>query len=426
MKRKIAFISEHASPLAMLGGVDSGGQNVYVGELAKGLSNIYDIDIYTRWDNPQLPRVVQWQKGIRIIHVKAGPVSIIPKEELVSYMPAFTADMLTFIHQEGLTYKLVHANFFMSGMVAVELKKILNIPFVITFYALGYVRQLHQGKNDKFPPERIDIEKQIVKYADSIIAECPQDKKDLVDYYHAPAEKIRIIPCGFNPDEFYPMDKAAARSFLGLNQNDKILLQLGRMVPRKGVDNVIEALSKVNNNEDYKLIVVGGEQTKENEELCPEVRRLQKIAQQAGVERQVIFTGRKDRSLLKYYYAAADVFITTPWYEPFGITPLEAMACGTPVIGARVGGIKYSITDGDTGFLVPPRNPAELALKMEELLNTPGLIEQMRSRCLDRVNSLFTWKKVASMVADLYTQFNVPAIIAAPLQPSIKNKPKAA
>ena len=171
MKNKIAVISEHASPLATLGGVDSGGQNVYVAELAKHLSLAgYDLDIYTRWEDSSLPKVINWMHGIRIIHVEAGPKEPIPKEELLPLMDQFREDMLSFIRSGKIIYGLIHANFWMSGLVASQLKEILGIPFVITFHALGQVRRLHQGDNDKFPPERINVEKDIIKKADQIIA----------------------------------------------------------------------------------------------------------------------------------------------------------------------------------------------------------------------------------------------------------------
>jgi D-inositol-3-phosphate glycosyltransferase len=164
MKRKIAFISEHASPLATLGGVDSGGQNVYVGELAKHLLAVdYRVDIFTRWDDPKLPQVVSWIPGVRVIHIKAGPQQVIPKEELLEYMAEFTENMYQFMTDELHPYLLIHANFFMSALVAADLKEKLNIPFVVTFHALGEVRKLHQGDQDKFPPQRFDIEKRVVR-----------------------------------------------------------------------------------------------------------------------------------------------------------------------------------------------------------------------------------------------------------------------
>lgn len=428
MKRKIAFISEHASPLASLGGVDSGGQNVYVAELAKHLAaSGQQVDIFTRMDDPNLPKVIEWENNIRVIHVKAGPVSVVPKEELLQYMPEFKEDMVKFIELEKLNYNLIHANFFMSGLVAMWIKELLNIPFVITFHALGYVRQLHQGKSDRFPPERIDIERQIVQNADAVIAECPQDKSDLIEYYGATDERITVIPCGFSNKEFHPIDRETACSIVGLDSSEKIMLQLGRMVPRKGVDNVVRSLQYLKNcSNKFRLVVVGGETDDPNPMTCPELARLQTIARESGVEEKVTFVGRKTRDMLKYFYNAADVFISTPWYEPFGITPLEAMACGTPVIGSNVGGIKFSVADGETGFLVPPNDPKALAEKVALLLNNSEVHTYMKKAAIDRVNEYFTWQKVAYQVSNLYKKIQVPAIETKADQTTLNKKSQAA
>jgi len=401
MKRNsIAFISEHASPLNHLGGIDSGGQNIYVGELAKELAKQgYEIDIFTRRDNKDQAQIIHWLPNINIIHVDAGPAVHIPKEELLQYMGQFLLFMQNFMERENKSYSLVHAHFWMSGWVAMELKKIMEIPFVITFHALGLVRLKHQQEADKFPKERIDIERNIIKYADKIIAECPQDAEDLITLYNAEKEHVTIIPCGFNPAEFFSLDKKKARAYLKLDPDEKILLQLGRMVPRKGIDNVIRSLKYLNKDlGKFKLLIVGGEKNSAD----PEFRRLQDIAVSEGVAEQVIFKGSKSREILRYYYSAADIFISTPWYEPFGITPLEAMACGTPVIGANVGGIKYSVADGTTGFLVSPKNPLELAEKIEKILNNEDLLKCMRTAAIQRVNRHFTWQKIAQKMKDLY------------------------
>lgn len=413
MKRKIAFISEHASPLVTLGGADSGGQNVYVGELSRNLARRgYEIDIFTRWEDKRLPQIVQWAEGVRVIHIKAGPKKFIKKEKIFSYMLEFASNMKTFIEKENIDYKLIHAHFWMSGYVAIELKKKLNIPFIVTFHALGKIRKIHQGKKDGFPAVRSKIEEQTVKEADKIIAECPQDRDDLIQYYNASKEKITVVPCGFNPYEFYPVDKLLARMVLGLNRDEKIILQLGRMVPRKGVDNVIEAAAllikkhKIN----LKVLIVGGETDEPDSQKTPEIGRLQKLAQKNQITEKVIFVGRKNRETLKYYYSAADVFISTPWYEPFGITPLEAMACGTPVIGSNVGGLKYSVINGKTGLLIPPKKPAILADKITEVLKNETLTSYFKENALKRVNSSFTWGKIAGTVAALYEMVILPKI----------------
>ncbi|KAA2242893.1 glycosyltransferase family 1 protein [Chitinophaga agrisoli] len=406
MRTRIAFISDHASPIAALGGVDSGGQNVYVGELAYQLTKKgYAVDIFTRWEHPQLPQRVQWRKDVRVIHIEAGPVACLPKEQLLPYMATFRDNMLAFMREEGTTYELIHANFFMSALVAMEIKALLHIPFVVTFHALGHIRRLHQGEQDKFPPERLDIEQMAIHQADYVIAECPQDREDLIQYYQAPPDKIRVIPCGVNPEEMYAVDKRLARMQLKLPQDDVILLQLGRMVPRKGVDNVIQALPKLRyTGARIRLIIVGGETEVCEQGFNPEIARLKQLAKDLGVQAAVTFAGRKGREELKFFYAAADIFITTPWYEPFGITPLEAMACGTPVIGADVGGIKYSVKHGKTGLLVPPRDPAALAGAVNDLLQRRSVLEEMGNNAVKRVATLFTWQRVAQLMNKLYEQ----------------------
>src|SRR5215831_11762030 len=179
MKKRVAFISEHASPLAILGGTDSGGQNVYVAALSEQLvQKGYAVDIFTRRDNKELDEVVNWQPDIRVIHIDAGPAEVVIKEKLLDYMDEFTGNMLYFIRKNMIRYSLIHANFFMSALIASNLKKYLQTPYVVTFHALGLVRKMHQKDTDAFPAERIDIEKHVVKDADQIIAECPQDRDD--------------------------------------------------------------------------------------------------------------------------------------------------------------------------------------------------------------------------------------------------------
>lgn len=402
--KNIAFISEHASPLAVLGGVDNGGQNVYVAELAKALAGSgYEIDVFTRKERPDQPEIIEWLPGIRVIHIKAGPEAIIEKECLLVHMDEFGNRMIDFVQRHNRRYALVHAHFFMSALVASTLKKRLHIPYVVTFHALGLVRKKHQQEADRFPPERCAIERFVVHDADHIIAECPQDRKDLMQLYSACSENISIVPCGFNPKEFQPYDRIEARRHLGLPEDEPILLQLGRMVPRKGVDTVIRALGCLRRaGQKAKLIIVGGNAETPDAGNTPEIGRLQQIAAAEQVTDSVLFTGRKSRDELRYYYAASNMFITTPWYEPFGITPLEAMACGIPVIGSNTGGIKYSVAHGRTGFLVPPKDPINLAGRITHLIKHPSLGLRMGKSGLKRVYRLFTWEKIARQMHDVY------------------------
>lgn len=405
MNRRIALISEHASPLAAIGGADAGGQNIAVAELAQHLASLgYEIDIFTRWDDSRMPKIVNWRDGIRVIHVKAGPITFIPKEKLLPYMPAFTKDMLRFIDEEGISYKLIHAHFFMSALVAAEIKKELGIPFVVTFHALGKVRRQHQGKNDWFSDEGFAIEERVVREADQLVALCPQDRDDLVELYDADPEKITIIPNGFRADEVHPMDKLLARMALKLDPKEKIILQLGRMVPRKGVDTVIQALAYMRREHSFKarLLIVGGESDEPDPAVTPEIGRLMKIAEDEGVSDMVTFVGRRSRDMLHYFYSAADVFVTTPWYEPFGITALEAMACGTPIVASSVGGLKTTVIDGKTGFLVPPKDPVALGERLLEVLRSKRLATYFTENGLRHVNESYTWMKAARLTAKLY------------------------
>lgn len=406
MTRKIAIISDHASPLAIAGGNDSGGQNVYVASIARHVQSMgYAVDIFTRRDNPTQPDVVELTSGLRVVHVRAGPEEALRKEALLPVMPEFTSGVAEFCRAHG-RYDLVHANFFMSGLAALELKTRFGIPFVVTFHALGRVRRMHQREADQFPDERIDIEDRTVEQASAIIAECPQDCVDLISLYGAERDKIRIVPCGFDTREFWPVRRSFARRLLGYREDERIVLHVGRIVPRKGVDNVIRALGRLARSSDVRLrlIVVGGNSDAPDCAATPELARLTDIAREEGVLAQTVFTGRRSREVLKLYYSAADVFVTTPWYEPFGITPLEAMACGTAVIGSAVGGIKHTVADGVTGYLVPANDPDALAERLAHLYRNPALLARLGANGVRRVHAQFTWERVAKALAAVYEQ----------------------
>jgi glycosyltransferase involved in cell wall biosynthesis len=415
---RIAIISEHASPLALTGGTDAGGQNIYVAHLAKQLAKRgYRIDVFTRRDDPAQPSVMRWQPGVRVVHLDAGPAEYLPKEELLEHMPEFSDNLLGFCRRQSVPYALAHANFFMSGLAARTLQQVLGLPFVITFHALGRVRRAFQREADRFPEERMSIEDDLVCYADSIIAECPQDRADLLNLYGADASRISVIPCGFDPKELWPSG-AALRTQLGIRDDEFVVLQLGRLVARKGIDNVIRAIAVLKRVYGIvaRLLVVGGATDKPSAVATPEIGRLRRIAREQGVTSQVMFLGRRGRDVLRTVYSAADVFVTTPWYEPFGITPIEAMACGLPVVGADVGGIKYSVQNNRTGFLVPPENPDALAQRLAQLQRDPQLAQRMGRQGRERAQLHFTWEAVAAQVAALYERvIPMPILVRPPV-----------
>ena len=421
LRHRIAIISEHASPLSSPGSIDCGGQNVYVAQLARELAHAgHGVDVFTRRDAPGQRQVVHWADGVRVIHVPAGPARYVPKEQLLPHMDAFARFVTRFVRRQPVEYDIVHANFFMSGMVAEHLKQTLGLPFVITFHALGRVRRRAQGTADTFPIARMRIEAGLMRAADRIIAECPQDRHDMERLYGAPPSRITVAPCGFSPDELWPVPMLDARARLGLDNTRFIVLQLGRMVPRKGVDTVIQGVAMLRRRHgiDAELLIVGGDTTGAAPGDAVELARLRSVAADLGVAAHVRFAGQQPRAALRDYYSAANVFASTPWYEPFGITPVEAMACARPVIGSEVGGIKSTVSDGVTGFLIPSRDPEALAERLARLHRHPDLAQAMGEAGRRRACEHYTWRHVASQLLAVYREVltetrpaAVPAII---------------
>ncbi len=404
MRRRVALISEHASPLAVLGGVDSGGQNVYVGQVARHLADLgYEVDVFTRRDSSHLPRVARWTDGVRIIHVPAGPPTPVRKENMLGYMGEFTAFVLQSCRRKP--YDLVHANFFMSGLVAADLKAVLGMPFVVTFHALGRVRRLHQPEADAFPKERLAIEERIIAEADRIIAECPQDEEDLIRLYDADPEKITIVPCGFDPASSGPSRRRRpGRPWASIRMSGSSSSSAGWCRARGSRPRSV-AWGGSRAARHQRAAVGGGWGVRRRG--SPDHARDRPTAedrQAEGLDQEVNFVGRRGRDQLRYYYSAADIFVTTPWYEPFGITPVEAMACGTPVVGSNVGGIKFTVRDGENGYLVPPNDPEALAERIAHLYHNPKLLSVLSRQAVRRANDLFTWQRVTGAVADLYEE----------------------
>ncbi len=418
---RIAFLSEHASPIALLGGEDAGGQNVYVDEVSRNLARLgYIVDVFTRRDNPDTPEVIEWAPNVRVINLTAGPASFILKDELWQYMPAFRDALLDFVERNETRYDLLHGNFWMSGWVATELRSRLNIPAVQIFHAMGKTKRTHQGSVDTSPQERIDIESQIIRSVERVIAQCPSEWSELVDDYGADPERVEIIPSAVNTSVFHPVAQEEARQRIGLALNAFVVVYVGRMLPRKDVRNVVRGMAQLVRDCERQtaihgtafpplhLLLVGGETTDPNPLATPEISVLQQLIVELGIAEHVSLVGKRQQDVLHTYYSAGNVAVTTPWYEPFGLTPLEAMACGRPVIGSAVGGITYTISDNETGFLVPPRDPKALAERLYQLLLDSELSTHMGQAARVRVEREFTWETVAQRTSGLYE-----AVIAA-------------
>lgn len=411
---RVAFLSEHASPLALRGGTDAGGQNVYVDEVARGLGRSgHRVDIFTRRDSQDLPEIIAHAPGVRIVHLTAGPARAIPKDELWPLMPTFRDALRAFARRDGARYDLIHGNFWMSGWVATALRREWDVPVVQIFHATGKTKRRHQGAADTSPDERIAIEEGIVRDADRLIAQCPAECDELIDDYGADPARVATIPSAVNTRLFRPTDRDEARRRLDLDPRAAIVVYVGRMLPRKDVRNVVRAVALLARQGDVpvRLLVVGGETTTPDPVATPEIGEIRRLAAELGIADRVVCTGQRQPGELRWYYGAGDVAVTTPWYEPFGLTPLEGMACGRPVIGSAVGGITYTIADGVTGFLVPPRDPAALAARLHTLLADPALREQMGRAARERVAREFTWETVAERTARLYDELLTPPVV---------------
>jgi len=407
---RIAMISEHASPTATPGSTDCGGQNIYVDQVSRELARLgHRVDVYTRADGPNLA-TRHWRDGVRIIPVPAGPRVPIPKDDIWPHIDEFLAETDRLGQMNG-PYDIIHGNFWMSGWVSSHLKTRWNVPFVQIFHALGAIKRLQQGDADTSSPERFAVERSVLAAADRIIAQCPSEVEDLADHYDADVGKIQVVPSGVDLSLFYPIPRDQARAELGLAPDENILVYVGRLQPRKDVANLVRAVAALRQVglsgrlfERVRLVVVGGETPNGDLAREPEMRRLIRIAEELGIRERVTFVGRRPADRLRWYYSAADVFTSTPWYEPYGLTPLEAMACGTPAVGSAVGGIGFTIADGETGFLVPPRSPEILARRLALILSEEDLGHRFARNARRRVEEQFTWEAVAAKTARIYAE----------------------
>ena len=399
------MLSEHASPVALLGSEDAGGQNVYVDQVSRNVASLgFEVDVFTRRDDERLAEEIEWAPGVRVVNLRAGPARFVKKDPMWMHMPAFRDSLLDYARSSSRRYDLLHANFWMSGWVACQVRTALDVPVVEIFHALGKVKRLHQGDADTSPEDRVVVEYGIINEADRIIAQCPNEMHELVTLYDADPSRIEVIPSAVDIETFRPVPRELARAELGLDPGEWIALYVGRMLPRKGIDNVVDAFARLSRRVQVpvRLLIVGGETADGDPMQTPEIRRLAAMASRLGIRPVVEFPGKRPQRTLKSYYSAADVSVSTPWYEPFGLTPLEAMACGTPVIGSDVGGIKFTVADGETGFLVPARDPAALADRMERLVMDRALGRRMGRAARSRVEKLFTWRKVGERTVELY------------------------
>ena len=390
---RVAMVSEHASPLAVLGGVDAGGQNVHVAALASEMARQgAEVVVHTRRDDCPLPRRVELAPGVVVDHVPAGPPEPLPKDDLLPHMDAFAADLAARWREQRPD--VVHSHFWMSGYAALQAARELSIPVVHTFHALGVVKRRYQGERDTSPPERLGIERDVLRRADHVVATCSDELFELVRL-GGTRGRLTVIPCGVDLALFTPAGRRARR-----RPGRQRIVCLGRLVERKGVGNAITALAQIPGAE---LVIAGGPPRVELDR-DPEVRRLRRLAREAGVEDRVDLRGRLDRADAAALLRSADAVVCVPWYEPFGIVPLEAMACGVPVVASAVGGMIDTVVDGVTGVHVSPRDPERLAEALAELLADPARRAAYGAAGAERARQRYGWPRVAAATLDVYAR----------------------
>ncbi|MEU0597825.1 glycosyltransferase [Streptomyces sp. NPDC006393] len=392
---RIAMVSEHASPLAALGGVDAGGQNVYVARLTEELARRgHDVTVYTRRDAPGLPDRVPLPGGGVVEHVPAGPPEALPKDALFEHMPAFGAYLARVWRRERPD--VVHAHFWMSGMASLLGAAPHGIPVVQTFHALGTVKRRHQGRADTSPVERVGVERQIGRTCERVLATCTDEVHELADMGISP-RRVSVVPCGVDAAHFHPGADPTGAPAPVRGQRHR-LLACGRLVPRKGYDQAIRALTRIPHTE---LLVAGGPPA-ELLHTEPEAERLLKLAVAEGVADRVRLLGAVDPGAMPALMRGADLVLCTPVYEPFGIVPLEAMACAVPVLATDVGGHRDSVADGRTGRLVRAGDPVAVAAAARELLGSERLRRSYGRAGRERVLARFTWRRVADGAEQVY------------------------
>jgi len=391
---RAAFITFHACPLAAPGQGKSGGMNVYVRQLAAALGDMgMQIDIFTREHEGISNSIETIGPNVRVIHLKGGdPEAHIG--DLYNHLPEFLDELNAFKEEEGLEYDVVHSHYWLSSWVGRELSQAIGVPHVVTFHTLGLIK-MQSRAGEVEPAERPLVEAAVMASADRIIAFSPHERDAMARLYNADANKVSLVPCGVDLSVFRPLDQKSVRARLGLN-GEKILLYVGRIEPLKGLDLLVETAAQMDSGEKVRMIVVGADVNGDRE-----MDRVKQLAKERDLDDQIDFIGQVDHSELPFYYNAADVCVVPSYYESFGLVALESMACGTPVVATRVGGLSTIIDHGHTGYLKSWRCPEAFANSVEMIISSDGLQQSMGEAARKRAEGM-GWDNVAAIMWDEY------------------------
>jgi D-inositol-3-phosphate glycosyltransferase len=408
---RIAVISAHTCPLAPLGEKETGGMNVYILETTKHLVRyrIY-VDVFTRLQDPALQKIVHLSDRARIIHIPAGPKGKYDKYIFGNHIDEFVKGIFEFHNEEGVSYDLIHSHYWLSGWVAMALNRVWKVPLIHMNHTLGQVTNLfalNRGEMER--PIRIEVEKSVNGLADRIVASSPMEKAHLVWFYGVNPSKISIIPCGVNLQLFRKRDRKEARKQIGLD-NGKWILYVGRIHPLKGIEYLIKALRILIDEFDFsreeiRLLIIGGNHRENRVDL----NKLRRLSSSLKIDEIVFFKGSQSHQDLPAFYNAVDLLVIPSRYESFGMVALEAMACGTPVIASKAGGLIYTVEDNVTGFLVPYGDPYCLAERISLILKNSCLAEKFGQNGIERAN-LFSWERVVQMIINLYNLLSKKSI----------------
>jgi D-inositol-3-phosphate glycosyltransferase len=392
----IAMLSIHSNPMGELGTKDTGGMSVYIRELAKALGACgHTIDIYTRVNNHHRNSVETLYRNVRLIYLGVATDQHVPKSALYRYMNDFNNTLEIYRAKHDIAYDLIHSHYWLSGQLGQWAQQLWNIPHLLMFHTLGIVKNL-TGIGEAESELRISTEKELARACHRILAPTFREKQNLIQFYFADENRIGVVPCGVNLDLFRPLDRAAARSRLGLNPEDSIILFVGRFDPLKGIDRLFLAMTNLRHRKNLQLVVIGGDGDQSSE-----FQRLHGMSSELGIQEAVSFVGRVDQKSLPVYYSAADILVVPSHYESFGLVGLESLACGTPVVSTRVGVLEDILEENNIGHLVENTTPRSLAEGIEKILSDPDAL-RLPSDNIRSAVCRFRWTKIASTIVDEY------------------------
>jgi D-inositol-3-phosphate glycosyltransferase len=378
--------------------------NVYVRELSRRLGQQgIAVDVYTRRQDPWEPTVVPLGPRARVIHLPAGPAAPYAKHRVWDHLPEFLAGVRSFARREALHYDLVHSHYWLSGWVALQLRQGWALPMVHMSHTLGYPKNAAaQQAWEQEPPRRLQIEYDILKHSDALIAESPASHQHMVQEYGVEPSRVQIIPCGVDTQLFRPQPRGPARRMVAVPEGVPLVLFVGRLQPLKGLDTLLRAVHLVRPQYPrLQVAIVGGGLDAGDPHEAAEVERLRGLAAHLHLTPHLAFIKAQPQEALVHYYTAADVLVLPSHYESFGMVALEAMACGTPVVASQVGGLASTVVPERTGLLVPVGDGPAFAHAISRVLASP-MIRDRWGQAGVRHAQTYAWPRVVARNVHLY------------------------